>query len=97
MSAERVIGLANKLVDDLGEENAYLQAKCGSLEEGLFQRDKEIYRLKEENDNLKRQVKETMLDINVMIEVSAPNTEKISALLDLKEKIIETFGEWVIE
>lgn len=53
--------------------------------------------LAEENNELKRQVKEIIFGINVLIDVSAPNTERIGLLLDLKEKMIETFGEWAIE
>lgn len=84
----------------LEEENEQLKRQIGNLEHTRdFCADvlADCERIETENKELKRQVKETIFHIDVMIDVSAPNTERISVLLDLKEKIIETFGEWVIE
>jgi len=84
----------------LEEENEQLKRQIGNLEHTRdFCADvlADCERIETENKELKRQVKKTIFHIDVMIDVSAPNTERISVLLDLKEKIIETFGEWVIE
>ncbi len=84
-------------VDDLEYQLNYV-TKCKKMcFKDIEILDKKYEKLCDENKELKRQVKETVFDIDVLIEVSAPNTERISLLLDLKEKIIETFGEWVIE
>lgn len=99
MTLDWEVSLIVKLLNKFYEENEELKKQSGNLEHTRdFCADvlADCERIETENKELKRQVKETIFHIDVLIDVSAPNTERIGVLLDLKEKIIETFGEWVI-
>lgn len=91
------------LLNGLSEENeqlkTQLQNTCDQRDEfhrGARENANRVGQLEKENKELKQKIKETIFDVDVLIDISPPNTERLNALMNLKENMIESFGEWVI-